>query len=71
VNDGANDGKRCVQWEGAPLICSSMGFSAEGYDTGLYFKKQRLAKDNAPNSNRCKVNCIDQGDIFCVDKNDL
>lgn len=48
-----------------------MGFSAQGFDTGLYLKRSRLSKDNAPNSNRCKVNCIDQGDIFCVDKYDL
>lgn len=65
-NSGVLNGKRCIQWENKPMVCSDMG-----YETGIYFRRSRLASDNAPNSNRCKKNCIDKGDIFCVNKNDL
>lgn len=47
-----------------------MGFPGE-FETGLYKKKARLASDNAPNSNLCKATCIDNGDVFCVSKDDL
>ena len=47
-----------------------MGFPGE-FEMGLYKKRARLASDDAPKSNLCKTTCIDNGDIFCVNKNDL
>lgn len=41
------------------------------FSKGLYQEKSRLISKKAPNSNLCKTTCIDRGDIFCVNKNDL
>lgn len=47
-----------------------MGFPGE-FEMGLYKQKARLAEQKAEESNLCKVTCIDNGDTFCVNKNDL
>lgn len=38
---------------------------------GLYKKKARDATLEANNANLCKTTCIDKGDVFCVNANDL
>jgi hypothetical protein len=47
-----------------------MGFPGE-FEMGLYKKRARLEEQKAPESNLCKVTCIDRGDVFCVNKKDL
>lgn len=65
-----NNGKRCVEWNKKPAKCNSMGFPGE-FEMGLYKKKARDATLEANNANLCKTTCIDKGDVFCVNANDL
>lgn len=59
---------RCYTWAKS-VECAEMA-TKQNYINGLYGLRRRLSSD-PPESNLCASTCLDVGDVFCVNKNDL